>query len=106
MKEIKASKINEKVKALFLEANYHIDEDLTNLLKQNLGKETSHLGQYVLKTILENNRMASSQKLPLCQDTGLVIIFVEQVQDVHIIEGDYKKAINQGVKEAYEEGYF
>lgn len=106
VKEIRANRIKEKIKALFLEANYHINEDLLDLLKKNLEKETSPLGQYALKTIIKNSEIAFMSNLPLCQDTGLAIVFVELGQDVHIIEGDYMKAINQGIEEAYKEGYF
>lgn len=106
MKKIKASQIKEKVKELFIKANYHINKDLLALLKHNLEKETSLLGKFALEAIIENSKIASKGKLPLCQDTGLGIVFVELGQDVHIIEGDYRQSINLGVEEAYKEGYF
>lgn len=59
-----------------------------------------------MKAIIENNKIASSQKIPLCQDIGLAVIFIEVGQNVHIVDGNLKEAINQGVKEAYQEGYF
>lgn len=105
MREIKAKEVKEKVKELFLQANYYINEDLTNLLKQSLEKETSPLGKFVLKTIIKNSQIAAKEKLPLCQDTGMAVLFIELGQDVHIVEGDYRGAINQGVEEAYREGY-
>jgi len=106
LKEIKANLIKEKVKELFLEANYQISLDLMNLLEENVKKETSPLGQYALEAIIENNKIALSERLPLCQDTGLGVLFLELGQNVHIVEGDLKEAINQGVRDAYEEGYF
>jgi fumarate hydratase subunit alpha len=106
MKLIKASQIKEKIKSLFLEANYKIDQNIMNLLESSLKKETSSIGQYVLETIIKNNKVAFSEKLPICQDTGMAIIFVELGQEVHIVNGDFREAINQGVKEAYSEGYF
>jgi len=105
MREIKASQIIDKVKELFLKANYHIDPDLLKLLQKTLEEETSPIGKYVLKIIIENNKIASREELPICQDTGLAVLFIELGQEVRITDGDFAEAINQGVKEAYQEGY-
>jgi fumarate hydratase subunit alpha len=105
MREIKASQIIDKVKELFLKANYHIDPDLLKLLQMTLEEETSPIGKYVLKMIIENNKIASREELPICQDTGLAVLFIELGQEVRITDGDFAEAINQGVKEAYQEGY-
>jgi len=105
MREIKASQIIDKVKELFLKANYHIDPDLLKLLQKTLKEETSPIGKYVLKMIIENNKIASREELPICQDTGLAVLFIELGQEVRITDGDFAEAINQGVKEAYQEGY-
>ena len=106
MKKIKASQISIKIKELFLKANYYIDEELTALLQRSLKKETSPLGQFALDSIIKNNHIAQLKKLPLCQDTGLGIVFVELGQDIHVIEGNFEEAINKGVEDAYKEGYF
>jgi len=105
MRKIKASQIIDKVKELFLKANYHIDPDLLKLLQKTLEVETSPIGRYVLKMIIENNKIASREELPICQDTGLAVLFIELGQEVQIVDGDFKEAIHQGVKEAYQEGY-
>ena len=105
MREIKTSQIKNKVKELFLKANYHIDPDLLKLLQKTLKEETSPIGQSVLQMIIENNKIASSEEIAICQDTGLAVVFVELGQDVQITDGDFAEAINQGVKEAYQEGY-
>ena len=105
MREIKASQIIDKVKELFLKANYHIDPDLLKLLQKTLEEETSPIGEFVLKMIIENNKIASREEVPICQDTGLAVIFIELGQEVRITDGDFAEAINQGVKEAYQEGY-
>jgi len=105
MRKIKASQIIDKVKELFLKANYHIDPDLLKLLQKTLEVETSPIGRYVLKMIIENNKIASREELPICQDTGLAVLFIELGQEVRIVDGDFKEAIYQGVKEAYQEGY-
>ena len=93
------------MKELFLKANYHIDPDLLKLLQKTLEEETSLIGKYVLKMIIENNKIASREELPICQDTGLAVLFIELGQEVRITDGDFAEAINQGVKEAYQEGY-
>jgi fumarate hydratase subunit alpha len=105
MREIKVNQIKNKVKKLFLKANYHINKDLMVKLEEALEQETSPTGKYVLQMIIENNQIASSEEIAICQDTGLAVVFVEVGQEVHLIGGDFNEAINQGVKEAYQEGY-
>ena len=105
MNKIKSIQIKDKVKELFLKANYHINQDLMKLLQQAQRKETSPIGKYVLNMIIENNKIASREEVPICQDTGLAVVFVEVGQEVHLVGGDFTEAINQGVKEAYQEGY-
>ena len=105
MREIKASQIKEKVKELFLKANYHIDQDLMQRLEKALKEETSPIGRSVLQMIIKNNKIASSEEIAICQDTGLAVLFIELGQNVQISGGDFSESINQGVKEAYQEGY-
>ncbi|MEA3453626.1 MAG: fumarate hydratase [Candidatus Caldatribacteriota bacterium] len=105
MREIKANQIKNKVKELFLRANFYINPDLMQRLKEALEEEDSPIGKYVLNMIIENNKIASREEVPICQDTGLAVVFVEVGQEVHLVDGDFTEAINQGVKEAYREGY-
>ncbi len=105
MREIKANQVKDKVKELFLKANYHIDKDLMNRLEEALDEEISETGKSVLGMIIENNKIASKEEIAICQDTGLAVLFVELGQEVHITGGDFKEAINEGVKEAYQDGY-
>ena len=105
MKEIKAGQIKDKVKELFLKANYHIGKDLMDRLEEALKEETSETGKSVLSMIIENNKIASREEIAICQDTGLAILFIELGQDVRIVDGDFREAINEGVKDAYQEGY-
>jgi len=105
MNKIKSIKIKDKVKELFLKANYHINQDLMKLLQRAQKKEISPIGKYVLNMIIENNKIASKEEVPICQDTGLAVVFIELGQEVHLVGGDFAEAINQGVKEAYKEGY-
>ena len=105
MRKIKVNQITEKVKELFLKANYHINSDLIKMLQKALKEETSPIGKYVLRMIIKNNKIASKEKMPICQDTGLAVLFVELGQEVHLIDGNFTEAINEGVKDAYQEGY-
>jgi len=105
MREIKANQLKNKVKELFLKANFYINPDLMQRLKKALEEENSPIGKHVLRMIIENNKIASKEEMPICQDTGLSVVFVEVGQEVHLVDGDFAEAINQGVKEAYQEGY-
>jgi fumarate hydratase subunit alpha len=105
MREVKSSQIKDKVKELFLKANFYINPDLMQQLGKALEEENSPIGKYVLQMIIENNKIASREEVPICQDTGLAVVFVEVGQEVHLVDGDFIEAINQGVKEAYKEGY-
>ena len=105
MREIKANQIKNKVKELFLKANFYINPDLIQRLEKALEEENSPIGKYVLRMIIENNKIASKEEVPICQDTGMAVVFVDIGQEVHLVGGDFVEAINQGVKEAYKEGY-
>ena len=105
MREVKSSQIKYKVKELFLKANFYINPDLIQRLEKALEEENSPIGKYVLKMIIENNKIASREEVPICQDTGLAVVFIELGQEVRLVGGDFIETINQGVKEAYEEGY-
>lgn len=104
MREVSATQIKDKVKELFLEANYCIGQDILNSIKEALARETSETGKNVLSMILENYKVAANEKIAICQDTGLAVLFIKLGQEVHI-NGNWKEAINKGVKEAYTEGY-
>jgi len=103
MREIVAKKINETVKRLCLEASTALPEDVLEALNKALAKETSPTGREVLRQIIQNAKVAWRDKLPLCQDTGLAVVFVEIGQDVRIIDGTLTEAINEGVSRGYKE---
>jgi len=105
MREIKANQIKDKVKELFLKANFYINPDLTQRLEKALEEENSPIGKHVLQMIIENNKIASSEEVPICQDTGLAVVFVEVGQEVYLSDGHFTDSINQGVREAYQKGY-
>jgi fumarate hydratase subunit alpha len=105
IRSIDCKRITAAVKKLFIEANTDLEADVVSVLKKSLQKEESAIGKQVLEKILDNATIACNEKMPICQDTGLSIAFVELGQDVHIIGGDFHLAIEEGVRQAYAEGY-
>ena len=105
MREIKASKITEAVARLCIEANFELGEDVLAALKKAEQTEESPLGKEALRQLLDNARIAREESLPLCQDCGTAVVFLEIGQDVHIVGGDLNKAVTDGVSKGYTEGY-
>lgn len=105
MREIKAEVIKDSVRDLFLHASSFIGKDLYNKLQESYEAEESPVGRSVLRQIIENNDIAARENLAICQDTGMAVLFIELGQEVMIVEGDLKEAINQGVREAYVDGH-
>jgi len=105
VREISIEQITQEVAHLCIEANYHLGEDVLAALRHAREKEVSPVGKAVLDQILQNAEIASQGELPLCQDTGLTVVFLELGQDVHIVGGDLYQAINEGVRQGYQEGY-
>ncbi|MBN1176160.1 MAG: fumarate hydratase [Dehalococcoidales bacterium] len=105
MREIKAEAVTAAVASLFKQANYELGGDVLDALKKARREEESPSGSEVLDTILKNADIAKSERIPLCQDCGIAVVFLEIGQDVHVIGGDLYTAVNAGVKQAYEEGY-
>jgi len=105
MRVIDADSIKLLVKELCIKANYHLPEDVLNALREALHKETNALARDILSILIENAELASREPLPICQDTGIVVVFVDIGRDVHI-EGELIDAINAGVREAYGECNF
>jgi fumarate hydratase subunit alpha len=105
MRTIKADAVTEAVSRLFKQANYELGEDVLVALKKARQDEESPLGREAIDTILKNARIAAEEKIPLCQDCGTAVVFLELGQDVHIVGGELYAAIDEGVRRAYEEGY-
>lgn len=105
MRKIDASIIKETVKKLFLDCNFYIGEDIKNALKSAMKKETSQTAKNVLSQILENDDIAAKEEIPLCQDTGMAVLFVEYGDKVVIENGSFENAVNDGVREAYRDGF-
>lgn len=101
MREIIAKKITETIEDLCKQANYNLDEDYVALLNSSLAKEESSLGREVLRQIIHNAEIAKKEKRAMCQDTGIVMVFMELGENVRVVGGDIYEAINEGVSRGY-----
>ncbi len=90
---------------LCISANYDLGEDVVDSYKQALSSESSPLGCQVLECLIENAEIARTERVPICQDTGMAVLFVEAGQDLHIVGGSLGQALNEGVRRGYEKGY-
>ena len=105
IRQIKAEAVTQTVKQLFLDCNYFIGSDIMTALEKARENEKSEVGRNVLSQIIENDKLAAREEIPLCQDTGMAILFVEYGDKV-VIEGDsFEDAVNEGVRQAYKDGY-
>ena len=105
MKEINVAEITKTIRNLCIDANYNLSDDIRNQLKKAREEETWGIAKGILDKILINADIASTQKMPMCQDTGMTCVFIEIGQDVHIVGGGLEGAINKGVAEGYEDGF-
>lgn len=105
MREIAVEQIIEVVSGLCRDSNINLGADLTRGLEKALAEEESPVGRECLRGIIENAKIARSEGIPVCQDTGMAVIFVEYGQEVVIRGGDFREAINEGVRRGYREGY-
>lgn len=105
MRRINVARITKVVKKLFIEANTVLGDDVLCALKDALPREESVTGKQVLEKIIENANIACRSKMPICQDTGLAVLFIEIGQDVHVVGGDLRTAIEEGVRKAYADGF-
>lgn len=105
IRQIKAETVTETVKQLFLDCNYFIGNDIMTALEKARENEKSKVGKSVLTQIIENDKLAAKEEVPLCQDTGMAILFVEYGDKVVIEDGSFEDAVNEGVRQAYKDGY-
>jgi len=104
MRRINLDNITETVKQSVIKINYNLDKSLVSLINEAKENETREIAKSILSDILNNQDIAKEGNIPLCQDTGVVVVFLEIGTDVHL-EGDIYKSINEGVKQGYQEGY-
>jgi fumarate hydratase subunit alpha len=105
MRDIHVSAITDAVKKLCMEANVSLEPDVLRAFDRALGTERSPAGKQVLQILKDNAELARTRRIPYCQDTGMVVCFVELGQDVHVTGGGLEDAINEGVRQGYTEGY-
>ncbi len=105
MREIHCMDITKAVKKACMDANYYIPEDVRSVIEERYEEERWPMAKNILEKIRENIELAREERMPLCQDTGMVSVFVEIGQDVRIVNGSLEEAINEGVRQGYEEGY-
>lgn len=102
---IKADAVTKTVKKLFMDCNYYIGNDIMGALENSYTTENSPIGKNVLAQIIKNDKIAAQEKIPVCQDTGMAILFVEYGDKVVIEDGCFNDAVNEGVRQAYNDGY-
>ena len=105
MRDVHVSAITDAVKKLCMEANVSLEPDVLRAFDRALGTERSPAGKQVLQILKDNAELARTKRIPYCQDTGMVVCFVELGQDVHVTGGGLEDAINEGVRQGYKEGY-
>lgn len=105
MRTIKTQDIISNVKEMCIEANHFLTEDMKQKLQESVEKEKSPVGKQVLCQLQENLTIAGQDMIPICQDTGMAVVFVEVGQEVHIEGGGFTDAINEGVRQGYTEGF-
>ena len=105
IREINASEITKTVRKMCIKVNHFLSEDMDNALKKATENEKSDLGKKILDQLQENLKIAGEDMIPICQDTGMAVLFVEVGQDVHVADGLIEDAINEGVRQGYVDGY-
>ncbi len=105
MREINVSEISKNIKEMCISANYELSADMQKVLSDALEKEESPVGKRILSQLQENLVIAREDYIPICQDTGMAVIFLKIGQDVHLVGGDLTEAVNEGVRAGYVEGY-
>ena len=106
MREIQCCEIIETIKEMCIEANHFLSSDMKQALDTAVAKEEeSPLGKQILNQLEENLEIAANDMIPICQDTGMAVIFIKVGQDVHVIDGNLTEAVNEGVRRGYTEGF-
>jgi fumarate hydratase subunit alpha len=105
MKEVPVDEIISALEKLFIDANYDSSQNVVDTLEKAIDKEESPVGKEVLRELIKNANLARDERIPICQDTGLAVTFIEVGQDVHITGGSLVDAVNEGVRRGYAKGY-
>ena len=105
IREVQVKDITENIKQMCIDVNYSLSGDMVCALNEAAGKEESGLGRQILEQLKENLHIAEAESIPICQDTGMAVVFLEIGQDVHLAGGSLEEAVNEGVRRGYKEGY-
>ena len=105
MRELNVEKITQAVKEMCIEANHFLSPDMNEAIKDSMKNEKSEIGKKILSQLEENLKIAKEDMIPICQDTGMAVVFLKIGQDVHLVGGSITDAVNEGVKEGYTEGF-
>lgn len=105
MRTVKVDIITQAVKEMCISVNYHLSEDMCRKIEEAVQKEESPLGKQILEALQENLKIAAADQIPICQDTGMAVIFLEIGQEVHFEGGSLEEAVNEGVRQGYTEGF-
>lgn len=105
MREVNVDKVTENIKEMCIEANHFLTDDMKKVFKKAVVSEKSPLGKQVLNQLNENLDIAANDMIPICQDTGMAVVFINVGQDVHFTGGNITNAINEGVRQGYVEGF-
>ena len=105
MRELDVAEITRAVKEMSISSNIVLEDDVKNAIGQAAQTEESPLGREILEVILENHDIAENNRMPVCQDTGFAVVFLEVGQDVHLVGGDLEEAVHEGVRQGYGEAY-
>lgn len=105
MRTVHTDEITKNIKEMCIEANYFLTNDVKNALYEAKNEEDSDLGKQILSQLHENLKIAEEDMIPICQDTGMAVVFISIGQDVHIVGENIEDAINEGIRQGYMEGY-
>ena len=105
MRSLSVGKVTESVKEMCIEANHFLSADMAEAMDKAVDVEASPLGKQILKQLQENAGIAGEDMIPICQDTGMAVVFMEIGQDVHFVDGSLEDAVQEGVRQGYQEGF-
>lgn len=105
MRKVEVQEIIKNVKEMCIDANHFLSDDMRKVFERAVQKEKAPLGRQILEQLMENLEIAGSQRIPICQDTGMAVIFIKVGQEIHFEGGNLNDAINEGVRQGYIEGY-
>lgn len=105
IREISVTEITKNISEMCIEANHYLSADMDKALKHATDSEKSPLGRKILQQLQENLQIADQEMIPICQDTGMTVVFIEVGQDVHFVDGNLEDAVNEGVRIGYKDGY-